>query len=93
MSSTRLLRKSLDKYIGAEGVNQAHAKTSWTVDTFNAIQSLVPTWHTLRRATVADMVGCLFFWESAILTRHPQRLFRTGERDLWEGMSPSSPRS
>ena len=36
-------------------------KTSWIPDAFYTPQTHVPTWHTLRDVTVADMVGCLVF--------------------------------
>jgi len=84
-SSTKLPWKSLDKRVGAEGVDQSHSKTSCVIDELYALQSLVPTWDTLRDVTVADTVGCLLFWGSVVLTRHPQRLLGTGGRGSQEG--------
>jgi hypothetical protein len=60
-SGTKLPWTSLDKRVGAECVSESDAKTSWTVDALYTLQSLIPTWHTLRDVTVADIVGCLVF--------------------------------
>jgi len=58
---------------------------SVAVEELDALQRRERTWHTLRDATIADVVGCLF-WESALLTRYLQRLLETGGTELAGGV-------
>ena len=60
-------------------------KTSWIADALYPLQTHVPTWHTLRDVTVADMVGCLVLYRSVVLTRYLQRLLETAGRGSEEG--------
>jgi hypothetical protein len=72
---------------GGVRVSQIYAKTRrdrMIVDALYAFQSLVPTWHTLRDATVVDNVGCLVSGTMVVHTRHPERLLGTRGRGSQE---------